>query len=214
MLHDAAWTLAGTIYKSARPVGALFPLESAMEEIGRAARDIAFAETADVISTSRISVLRDMIAACREELALQTDRVVALELAAAIDGLSEELISFEETLPLERAFRADQRDHAVARIEAAQSRLRGFIDTPALEAELFDPALSRAEAVELAQAALERSPAQIIRAARLEAEARLAGAPIPLPEGASFHFTQPEGWMAWLATRIAERVGREMPAAD
>ncbi len=211
MLHDAAWTLAGTIYKAARPVGALFPLESAMEEIGRAARDIAFAETADVISTGRIAVLRDMICACREEMTVQTDRTVALELAAAIDGLGEELASFEETLPLERAFRADQRDHAVARIEAAQSRLRGFIETPELQAALFDPALSRDEAVDLAQAALARSPAEIIRAARLEAEARLAGAPIPLPEGSSFHFTQPEGWMAWLASRIAERVGREIP---
>ena len=212
MLHDAAWTFAGTSFTAARPAGALFPLQSAMEELGRAARDIAFAETADVIALGRITVLRDMISACREELALQADRSVALELAAAIDGLSEELTSFEETLPLERAFRADQRDHAVTRIEAAQSRLRSFVQTDGLQAELFDPALSRDEAVELAVAALARSPADIIAAARLEAEARLAGAPIPLPEGSSFHFTQPEGWMAWLATRIAERVGQGLPA--
>jgi hypothetical protein len=212
MLHDAAWTLAGTVFTTARPAKALFPLESAMQDLGRAARDIAFAETADVIALSRIKVLRDMIAACRDEIAVQTERSVALELAAAIDGLSEELASFEETLPLERAFRADQRDHAVGRIEAAQSRLRSFVETEGLDAELFDPALSREEAVELAVAALARSPAEIIAAARLEAEARLAGAPIPMPEGSSFHFTQPEGWMGWLATRIAERVGRGMPA--
>jgi hypothetical protein len=31
-----------------------------------------------------------------------------------------------------------------------------------------------------------------------------------MPEGSPFHFTQPEGWMAWLAARIAERVGRGM----
>ena len=210
MLHDAAWTLAGNLYSSARPAGALFPLESAMDELGRAARDIAFAETADVIAVNRIRVLRDMISACRGEIALQQDRTVALELAAAIDGLGAELTSFEETLPLERAFRADQRDHAVARIEAAQSRLRGFVNSVGMEAAQFDPALSREEAVELALAALERSPAQIIAAARLEAEARLAGAPIPMPEGAPFHFTQPEGWTAWLAARIAERVGRGM----
>lgn len=210
MLHDAAWTLAGNLYSSARPAGALFPLESAMDELGRAARDIAFAETADVIAVNRIRVLRDMISACRSEIALQQDRTVALELAAAIDGLGAELTSFEETLPLERAFRADQRDSAVARIEAAQSRLRGFIDSAGMEPAQFDPALSRDEAVELALAALERSPAQIIAAARLEAEARLAGAPIPMPEGAPFHFTQPEGWTAWLAARIAERVGRGM----
>lgn len=210
MLHDAAWTLAGNLYSSARPARALFPLESAMDDLGRAARDIAFAETADVIALHRISVLRDMIAACRAEIAVQEDTMVALELAAAIDGLSEELSSFEETLPLERAFRADQRDHAVVRIEAAQSRLRSFIETEGMGADLFDPALTRDEAVELARAALARSPAQIIAAARLEAEARQTGAPIPTPEGSPFHFTQPEGWMAWLAARLAERAGRGM----
>ena len=213
MLQDAAWTLAGSIFTTAHPAGALFPLHSALEDIGRAARDIAFAETADVIALGRIAVLRDMIAACHAELAVQTNRDVALELAAAIDGLGEELTSFEDTLPLERAFRADQRDDAVARIAAAQTRLRGFVETQGQEAAQFDPALSRAEAVELAQAALARTPAEITAAARLEAEARLAGAPIPLPEGSSFHFTQPEGWTAWLATRLAERAGHAMPVA-
>ncbi|ADE84251.1 hypothetical protein [Rhodobacter capsulatus] len=210
MLHDAAWTLAGNIFGTARPARALFPLESAMDDLGRAARDIAFAETADVIALHRITVLRDMIEACQAEIARNHDTKVALELAAAIDGLGEELSSFEETLPLERAFRADQRDHAVARIEAAQSRLRTFVETAGMQPDLFDPALTRDEAVELAMAALERSPAQIIAAARREAEARQAGAPIPMPEGSPFHFTQPEGWMAWLAARIAERVGRGM----
>ncbi len=213
MLYDAAWAHADSIFTTARPAGALFPLHSAMEDIGLAARDIAFAETADVIALGRIAVLRDMMAACRAELAVQTNREVALELAAAIDGLGQELTSYEETLPLERAFRADQRDDAVARIVAAQTRLRHFIDTEGQEAAQFDPALDRAEAVELAQAALARTPAEIVASARLEAEARLAGAPIPLPEGASFHFTQPEGWTAWLATRLAERVGHAMPAA-
>ena len=213
MLYDAAWTHAGSIFTTARPAAALFPLQSAMEDIGLAARDIAFAETADVIALGRIAVLRDMISACRAELAVQTNRDVALELAAAVDGLGEELTSYEETLPLERAFRADQREDAVAQIIAAQTRLRNFIDTEGQEAAQFDPALDRAEAVELAQAALARTPADIAAAARLEAEARLAGAPIPLPEGASFHFTQPEGWTAWLATRLAERVGHTMPVA-
>ncbi|TKD15513.1 hypothetical protein FBT96_16295 [Rhodobacter capsulatus] len=210
MLHDAAWTLAENIFGAARPARALYPLESAMDDLGRAARDIAFAETADVIALHRITVLRDMIEACRSEIARSQESKVAMELAAAIDGLGEELSSFEETLPLERAFRADQRDHAVARIEAAQSRLRTFIETVGMQPDLFDPALTREEAVELAMAALERSPAQIIAAARREAEARQAGAPIPMPEGSPFHFTQPEGWMAWLAARIAERVGRGM----
>lgn len=207
MFQNAAWTLAGNVFSTARPVGALFPIESAMDEIARAARDIAFCESADVIATGRIAVLRDMIAACRAEIARQEDDEVAAELMVAVDELGDELASFEETLPLERAFRADQRDHAVARIEAAQSRLRGFVADAAAQAELFDPALSREEAVELAQAALARGPADIVRSARFEAEARLAGAPIPAPEGGIYHFTQPEGWMAWLATRIAARTG-------
>ena len=213
MLHDAAWTLAENIFSNARPARALYPLESALDDLGRAARDIAFAETADVIALHRITVLRDMIEACRAEITQQKDTKVAMELAAAIDGLGAELSSFEETLPLERAFRADQRDHAVARIEAAQSRLRTFVETAGMKPAQFDPALTRDEAVELALAALERSPAQIIAAARREAEARQAGAPIPMPEGSPFHFTQPEGWMAWLAARIAERVGRGTPGS-
>lgn len=207
MYQNVAWTLAGKVFSTARPVGALFPFESAMDEIARAARDIAFCESADVIAIGRIAVLRDMIAACRSEMAHQDDEEIAAELMVAAGDLGEELSSFEETLPLERAFRADQRDHAVARIEAAQSRLRGFVADTESEAALFDPALSREEAVELAQAALARSPFEIVRSARLEAEARLAGAPIPAPEGTAYHFTQPEGWMAWLATRIAARTG-------
>lgn len=207
MLQHADWTLAGTVFSTARPVGALFPIESAMDEIARAARDLAFCESADVIAVGRIAVLRDMIAACRAEQPLQDDVAVRAELRAAVEQLDEELASFEETLPLERAFRADQRDHAVARIEAAQARLHGFVTDAAQGAEVFDPVLSREEAVELAQAALARSPADIMRAARFEAEARLAGAPIPVPEGTAYHFTQPEGWMAWLATRIAARTG-------
>ncbi|MGD9916669.1 MAG: hypothetical protein AB7U46_01520 [Paenirhodobacter sp.] len=210
MFQDAAWTLDGEFDVFAHPVAALFPIESAMEEIGRAARDIAFCESADAIACGRISVLRDMIAACRTEIAQQEDDEVAAELLVAIDGLGEDLASFEETLPLERAFRADQRDHAVTRIEAAQSRLRGFIADPQIEAGLFDPRLSRAEVVDLAEAALARSPAEIVASARAEAKARLAGAPIPSPEGAPYHFTQPEGWMAWLVTRIAERVGQRL----
>ncbi|MBZ4021223.1 hypothetical protein CKO11_01930 [Rhodobacter sp. TJ_12] len=210
MFNDAAWTPAGTVFASAHPQDRLFPLEAALEEIGRAARDIAFAETADVIALGRIKVLRDMIAACHDEVENEPDRTVALELAAAIDGLSAELASFEETLPIERAFRADQRDQAIAQITAAQDRLQGFVANEGQQAEVFDPALTREEAVELAQAAIARTPAEIVAAARLEAEARFAGAPIPLPESNNFHFTQPEGWTAWLASRIAERVGREM----
>lgn len=208
MLHDAAWTLAGTVFARSRPAGALFPIESAMDEIARAARDIAFCETADVIACGRITVLRDMISACHAEIAVQHDDLVASELVAAVEGLGDDLASFEETLPLERAFRADQRDHAVARIAAAQSRLRVFVADASLQPDLFDPALSRDEAVQLARAALARSPEEIVLAARMEAEARFAGAPIPSPEGEIYHFTQPEGWMAWLATHIAARVGR------
>jgi hypothetical protein len=209
MLQDIIWTRAGQIFASARPIGALFPLESAMDEIGRAARDLAFCEAAEAIADNRIVALREMIAACEAEMSVQSDAVAA-ELQAAREGLGEELASFEETRPLEAAFRADQRDEACARITAAQKRLRGFVANPLQEADLFDPALSREEAVELACAALARSPEDIVLAARAEARARIAGAPIPVPEEQNYHFTQPEGWTAWLATRLAARTGAAM----
>ncbi|MDD8021679.1 MAG: hypothetical protein PHX82_01020 [Paracoccaceae bacterium] len=209
MIQDVTWTKAGQIFAAARPVGALFPLESAMDEIGRAARDLAFCEAAEVIADNRIMVLREMITACKAEIYLQDDAVAA-ELQAAVEGLGEELESFEETRPLEAAFRADQRDQACARISAAQTRLRSFVANPLQEAELFDPALSREEAVELARAALARSPEDIVLSARAEARARVAGAPIPVPGGENYHFTQPEGWTAWLATRLAARTGLAM----
>ncbi|SOC16341.1 hypothetical protein [Rhodobacter maris] len=188
-----------------------FPLQAALEEIGRAARDIAFAETADVIALGRIRLLRDMINACHDEAERAEDLHVTLELVAAIDGLSAELASFEDTLPLERAFRADQRDQALERIAAAQAGLRAFIANASQRADLFEPMLSRAEAVELAVTALARSPEDIATAARAEAEARFAENPLPLAKASGYTLSQPEGWTAWLAARIAERAGRAFP---
>lgn len=206
MLQDTNWIKAGRLYAGARPVGALFPLESAMDEIGRAARDIAFCEAAEAIALNRISALKEMIAACEAEIMLQDDDVAA-ELQSASESLREELASFEGTLPLELDFHADQRDQAVVRIIAAQKRLRGFIARTDQDVELFDPALTREEAVTLAEAALARAPEEIVISARAEARARVAGAPIPMPEGEGYHFTQPEGWTAWLATRLAASAG-------
>ncbi|MFD2174508.1 hypothetical protein [Rhodobacter lacus] len=188
-----------------------FPLQTTLEEIGRAARDLALAETADVVALGRIRLLRDMIEACHEAIAAAEDRHVALELVAAIDGLGAELASFEDTLPLERAFRADQRDRALERIAAAQAQLRAFVRAIHQEAELFEPALSREEAVELAITALARSPEDIAAAARAEAEARFAEAPAPFTEMRAPQFSRPDGWTAWLATRMAEQAGRAFP---
>lgn len=211
MMQDTNWTRAGRLYAMARPVGALFPIESAMDEIGRAARDIAFLEAGEAIAQSRIDALRGMIAACEAEIMLQDDEIAA-ELQSASEGLREELASFLETAPLESAFRDDQRDEAVARITAAQDRLACFVAVEGHRPELFDPAQSREEVLALAQTALARSPGEIVAAARAEAIARVNGAPIPMPEGANYHFTQPEGWTAWLATRLAETTGRGMGA--
>lgn len=190
---------------------AAFPLEAAMEEIGRAARDIAFAETADVIALGRIRILRDMIAACHDEVARTHDFALTRELTAAIDGLGLELADFEDTLPLERAFRADQRDQAVAQIHTTHERLRAFVADSTQQAVLFEPALSRAEAVELALEALAQSPEDIIAAARAEAETRCADATLPMPAESGLRFTRSEGWTGWLAARIAERAGRALP---
>jgi len=213
MLHDSNWTKAGRIYAMARPVGALFPIESAMDEIGRAACDIAFVEAGQAIAEGRITALRGMIAACEAEIMLQEDEIAA-ELQSASEGLREELASFLETAPLERAYRDDQRDEAVARIVAAQDRLACFVSVEGHRPELFDPAQEREDILALAQTAIARSPAEIVAAARAEAVARVNGAPIPMPEGATYHFTQPEGWTAWLATRMAERTGRALRAAS
>ncbi len=207
MLQDSNWTKAGRLYAMARPVGVLFPIESALDEIGRAARDIAFVEAGQAIAEGRITALRGMIAACEAEIMLQDDEIAA-ELQSASEGLREELVSFLETAPLETAYRDDQRDEAVARIAAAQDRLACFVAVEGHRPELFDPAQDREEVLALAQTALARGPADIVAAARAEAQARVAGAPIPMPEGANYHFTQPEGWTAWLATRMASDTNR------
>lgn len=213
MLQDSNWTKAGRLYAMARPVGALFPIESALDEIGRAARDIAFVEAGQAIAEGRITALRGMIAACEAEIMLQDDEIAA-ELQSASEGLREELASFLETAPLETAYRDDQRDEAVARIAAAQDRLACFVAVEGHRPELFDPVQDREEVLALAQTALARSPADIVAAARAEAQARVAGAPIPMPEGANYHFTQPEGWTAWLATRMARAADRARGAAS
>lgn len=209
MRQETNWMKAGRLYAMARPVGALFPIESAMEEIGRAARDIAFIEAGEAIAQSRIAALRSMIAACDAEIMLQDDEV-AVELQAASQGLREELENFLETAPLETAFRDDLRDEAVARIAAAQDRLACFVAVGGHRPELFDPAQGREEMLALAQSALARSPGEIVAAAREDALAKVRGAAIPVPQTEGYHFTQPEGWTAWLAARMAEISGRDL----
>jgi len=101
MFHDADWLLAGSFLFKGEPT-----------EIVEALRDLEACETADLIALHRIEALRGMVMACSVD-----DSDAELRVARA--ALEEDLASLEETLPLERAFRADQRDAALARIARA-----------------------------------------------------------------------------------------------
>ncbi|HEY0274834.1 MAG TPA: hypothetical protein VGC31_01995 [Paenirhodobacter sp.] len=95
------------------------PVESCLAQIDRACREIAFCELADVLAKSRITALRSALSICRDEES-RADPGPRLESRT----LEAELASLEQTLPLEQAYRADQRDLAIARLTEAQTRLR------------------------------------------------------------------------------------------
>ncbi|MEZ5685396.1 MAG: hypothetical protein R3D78_05605 [Paracoccaceae bacterium] len=206
MFQDVKWTRLSDFFLPVGEGGGFFPVEEALDQLGRAARDAAFIEAAEAIAEERVAQAAQMLAACQDELEY-LDGAEAAELAVAVEGLHEDLDSLRATLPLERAFRADQRDAARTRIAAAQDRLARFLLAPENEPEAFDPVFSRDEAVVLARQALARAPDEIIAAARLEARARVRGAPIPDPEDGDYHLTQPEGWSAWLAAHLAAKAG-------
>lgn len=206
MFQDVKWTRLSDFFAPQGEAPGLFAVEEALDQLGRAARDVAFVEAAEAMAEERVAQTRRMLNACVEELDLQEGDAF-VELDAAIDGLREDLESLLATLPLERAFHADQRDAARARMTAAQDRLARFLLTFENKPEAFDPVVSREEGVVLARQALARSPDEIIAAARMEARARVRGAPIPNPEEADYHLTQPEGCSAWLAAHLAARTG-------
>lgn len=96
-------------------------VEADLRQVERACREIAFCELAEAMAKSRIAALRGAVSGCRAEVAAQPE---SRELHLAAVTLEAELASFEETLPIECAYRADQRDMALARLGRAQDRLR------------------------------------------------------------------------------------------
>ncbi|TMV89077.1 hypothetical protein FGG78_15645 [Thioclava sp. BHET1] len=160
---------------SSRAANAAFPLEAALRELQCAAHDLAFAETADLISDNRVVMLDGMIRACQADAARSTaEEAEALWSAAA--SLSEERAELAETLPLEHAFHADQKDLARARMRASQRRLRSWLHlscATGCAAPGFDPNIAPDEARALVREALALTPEEVSRRARFEARARL-----------------------------------------
>ena len=171
MFQDTFWANAGP-HQSGVEFGGAYPIEAALDELRLAARDLAFAETAETIAQNRITVIDGMIAACEAD-AMHSDRGEAAALSDAATTLREERASLAETLPLERAFRADQRDLACARIAAVKTRLQAWIDNPEAIKAPFNPNIALDEAIALAQEGLDCSPEDIVTAARSAARARL-----------------------------------------
>ena len=191
--------------QTCEPVDEAHPIEAALGELRRAARDLAFAEAAEMIAQNRIAVIDGMIATCEADAA-RSGGADAGALGEAAASLREERASLAATLPLECAFRADQRDHACARILAVQARLQEWLGDPARSETAFNPNIAPDEAVIMVQEAVARSPDEIAASARAEARARLyevsAGealdiAPIAPPEQAHC--------AAWLAGRLVAR---------
>ncbi|MDF1619240.1 hypothetical protein [Pseudothioclava nitratireducens] len=181
MLRQSNWAPVGGFFLPMGEDSGLYPVETAMDDIGRAVRDAAFVEAAEVIARDRVAMLRQMIVGCEDELSHREGEAFE-RLSDTIDTLREELASLEETLPLETAFRADQRDLLRVRITDAQDRLRRFLIDPAARENAFDPLLTLDEAIERVETALSRGPDDILAAARAEASARIATAPVLAPE--------------------------------
>ncbi|WP_420344247.1 hypothetical protein [Paenirhodobacter sp.] len=158
MVQTANWKRAGNVIAIGREEprsGA----EADLRQIERACREIAFCELAEAMAQSRIAALRGAVAGGRAEIAAQPE---CEDLRLSVRTLECELASFEETLPIECAYRADQRDIALARLSAAQARLRA----QAVSGDGVDM-------VRL-QAALALSPRVVVHNSRQQAAARIA----------------------------------------
>lgn len=172
-------------------------VEAELARIARACREIAFCELSEALAQARIRALRGVVAGCRAEAEARrqetpedADLMTAeaqVDLRFARETLEEELSSFEETLPLEAAFRADQRDRATASILTAQERLQQALQRAG--AECPDPVALGARPRILAAVAL--TPAEVIANARERARDRMAAEEPAFrsPQGRS-----PPGW--------------------
>ncbi|MER5170750.1 hypothetical protein [Thioclava kandeliae] len=199
MHQEQDWILAGVTARRVVVDHQVVAVAMGLIEIGRAARDIATSEAAEVQLHGRVARIREGIA--RVEARIAKLNIIDPSLEAAADALWAELASYRESLPLELAFRADQRDRAIDRLETARQRLQrvmGLID----ETRPDDKPDLRQLLHDLVEGAMSRRAEEIIRQAREEARARFAGAPLPDPCLEDFHMTQPEGWSAWQASRL------------
>lgn len=105
---------------------------AAAEALGaydRALVDLARIDRAEAITHRRLVAMEEMILACREAMDAPTQDQE--DMRRALDGLLEDLVKMEETLPIERAFLADERDRAMMQIRGIRNRL------PTQEAEGF-----------------------------------------------------------------------------
>ncbi|WP_339108879.1 hypothetical protein [Thioclava sp. GXIMD4216] len=204
MQQEQDWILAGLTARRVVVDHQVVAVAMGLIEIGRAARDIATCEAAEAMLHHRVARIRDGIARVEDRIAQLNMVDASLEAASA--ALWAELQSYQDSLPLELAFRADQRDRAIDRLESARQRLQRLMDLidecrPASKQDL------RQMLHDLVDGAMSRRSDEIIRQAREEARARLAGAPLPDPALEEFHMTQPEGWSAWQATRLVRPGG-------
>lgn len=156
MARTASWKQARREVTIA--TGPQAEVEADLAQIERACREIAFCELAEAMAHARIVALRGAASGCRAEAEAQPG---SHELRLAARSLANELASFEETLPLECAYRADQRDIALARLGGAQARLRErCVEDGAVRTRV--------------QAALALAPGLLVQSARQQAAARLS----------------------------------------
>ncbi|OWY16026.1 hypothetical protein B6V73_12600 [Thioclava sp. JM3] len=166
-------------------------VERVLEELRQAVSDLAFAEAAELIARHRVAFLDEMISGCLDDAeTAEVDTAAALRTAA--EGLQEERATVAETMPLELALRADQRDAACDRIRAAQRRLRNISQMPQhfgcacgfdcpSEGDGAGPCSGVAERI---QQALRCDADAIADIARQEARARLSDGFAALPVAA------------------------------
>ncbi|OCX60933.1 hypothetical protein BFP70_15785 [Thioclava sp. SK-1] len=219
MYQDAKWMAVGAAARHATVDRRLQRVVQAIVQIAAAARDIAVCEMAEIAALGRIDALRATLVAVETELAMMHSTDAGLE--GNVATLWDDLIEHEQSLPVELAHQADQRDAASDRLAAARrdlscclSELNRFCAPdllPDAYSDLFDSAgvdlhagwRGLMDAVDTCQA---RRAEDIIRTARAEAKARAAGAALPDPRSARFHMTQPESWAAFCAWRLIPSV--------
>lgn len=145
----------------------------ALDSLSQASRDLAFTEMAEVIACNRLSSLDDMIEGCRSDMDI-VDGAEYEALENALTVLGEERASLAATLPLELAFRADQRDLATGLFVQAQADIRAWFlehnhhpEAGLLSDEKYDSPI-----IEQAKDALKETAQGISISARAEAQAR------------------------------------------